>query len=61
MEIRLLKLLLFEASIFSFKDFMKKYNLKDATMNESDLQKKITRFLYILEIGKYIQIKDSLI
>ena len=25
----------------NFKDFMKKYNLKDVTMNESQLQKKI--------------------
>ena len=25
--------------IFTFKDFMKKYNLKDDTMNESELQR----------------------
>ena len=39
MEIKILQLLLFKRTIHSFKDFMKKYNLKDATMTESDLQK----------------------
>ena len=46
--------------VSNFKDFMKKYQLKNETMNESELQKFIN-FLFILEIVKYIQIKDSLI
>ena len=58
MEIELLKLLLFKMTILSFKDFMKKYNLKDATLNESELQNFII-ILYILGIENYIQIKDS--
>ena len=36
---------------------MKKCNLKDDTMNESELQNYII-ILYIREIQKYIQIKD---
>ena len=33
------KLLLFKMIILNFKDFMKKYKLKNDTMNKSDLQK----------------------
>ena len=36
---------------------MKKLNLKNNTMNESQLQK-IWNYPYILEIPKYIQTKD---
>ena len=39
MEIDSLKLKLFKMTILNFKEFMKKYNLKDDTMNESQLQK----------------------
>ena len=39
--------------ILNFKDFMKKYNLKNDTMNASELQK-----IYTPEILKHIQIKD---
>ena len=44
----------------NFKDFMKKYNLKNKTMNESELQEFII-MKFIREIVKYILIKDSLI
>ena len=43
--------------ILNFKDFMKKYKLKNDTMNESQLRKLII-ILYTPEILKYIQIKD---
>ena len=46
--------------ILAFKDFMKKYNLKNDTMNESKLQKFIIT-LYTPEIQKYILIEDLLI
>ena len=39
MEINSLKLKLFKMTIFNFKDFMKKYNLKNDTMNELELQR----------------------
>ena len=47
--------------ILSFKQFMKKYNLKDQTMNESDLQKvynykiypRDSKILYKQRICKY--------
>ena len=39
MEIKLLKLMLSKMAILTLKDFMKKYNLKNDTMNESDIQK----------------------
>ena len=39
MEIKLLKLILFKMTIFNFEAFMKKYQLKNDTMNESDLQR----------------------
>ena len=43
--------------ILNFKDFMKKYKLKNDTMNESQLQKFII-IIYTPEIVKYIQIKN---
>ena len=43
-----------------FKDFMRKYNLKNDTTNDSQLQK-IIIILYTLEIVKYTQKKASLI
>ena len=46
--------------ILIFKDFMKKYKLKNDTMNESQLQNFVI-IIYIPEILKYIQIKYSLI
>ena len=39
MEINSLKLKLFKMTILNVKDFMKKYNLKNDTMNESQLQR----------------------
>ena len=36
MEKKLLKLLSFKMTIFSFDDFMKKVNKKNDTMNEGD-------------------------
>ena len=45
-------------SILSLEDFMKNYNLKNDTMNESELQR-VSLILNILKIPKYIQIKDS--
>ena len=36
--------------ILDFKDFMKKYNLKNATMNESDLQRVHNYPIYPREI-----------
>ena len=39
---------------------MKKYKLKNDTMNQYDLQR-IIIILYTPEILKYIQIKDSII
>ena len=35
----MLKLILFKMTILDFKDFMKKYNLKNKTKNESELQR----------------------
>ena len=46
--------------IFSFEDIMKKYNLKNDTMNEQEL-KKIIIILYNLEIQKYILMKELLV
>ena len=42
--------------ILNFRHFLKKYNLKNDTMNESDSQ--IINFVYTQEIRKYIPIKD---
>ena len=39
MKIKLLKLVLFKMTILIFEDFLNKYNLRDACMNESDLQR----------------------
>ena len=44
----------------SFKDFMKKYNFKNITMNESEFQR-IYIIIYTPEILKYIQTKNLLI
>ena len=41
--------------ILNFKGFMKKYILKNITMNKNDLQRV---YNYIPEIVKYILIKD---
>ena len=38
MEINYLKLKKFKMTILNFKDFMKKKDIKDDTMNESQLQ-----------------------
>ena len=38
MEIKLLKLQLFQVTKLNLKNFIKNYNLKDDTMSESDLQ-----------------------
>ena len=38
MEIKSVKLLLLKKTIIIFKDFMGKYNLKNDTLNETDLQ-----------------------
>ena len=45
--------------ILTLKQFMQKYNLKDQTMNESLIYKKIIIIKYILVILKYYLIKDS--
>ena len=42
--------------VLNFKDFMKKYNLKNDTMNESELQR-IYNYPIYPEIVKYIQIE----
>ena len=39
MGIQLLKLLMFKMAIPKFRGFMKDYNLKDDTLNESDSEK----------------------
>ena len=44
--------------VLNFKDFMKKNNLGSDTMNESELQR-CDNYPYILEITKFILIKDS--
>ena len=44
----------------NFKDFMKKYNLKNDTMNESQLQK-FYNYPYTQKILKFIQTEDLLI
>ena len=49
---------LINMKVLSFEDFVKKYNLKNDTMNESHLKKFII-IKYTPEIQKYIQIKDS--
>ena len=46
--------------ILNFKDFMKKYNLKINTMNESELQRVYNYPIYP-RIRKYIQIEDLII
>ena len=51
---------LINMKILNFKDFMKKYKLKNDTMNESQSQK-VYNFLYTPEIVKLIQIKVLLI
>ena len=53
MEINLLMLPLFKMTIFSFKEFMKKYNLKDATSNESDLQRIYNYPIYPIDFKTY--------
>ena len=45
--------------VLNFKDFMKKYNLKDNTMNEKNYRE-IRVILYTPEILKDIQIEDLL-
>ena len=59
MEINSLKLNLFKMTILKFKDFMKKYNLKNDTMNESQLQKIYN--IYTPEIVEFIQREDIVI
>ena len=39
METKLLKLVVFKMTILNSKDFMKTHNLKNSTMNGSDLQR----------------------
>ena len=39
MEINSLKLRTFKMTILNFKDFLKKFKLKNDTMNESELQR----------------------
>ena len=46
--------------LLSFKDFMKKYNLKNDTMNESELQSVYNYPIYASD-SKVFQIKDLLI
>ena len=46
--------------VLNFKDFMKKYKLKDDTMNEKNYRE-IRIILYTPEILKQIQIEDLLI
>ena len=46
-------------TILNFKDFMKKYKLKNDTMNESEIQKNYNH-KYTPETLKFIQIKDLL-
>jgi len=43
--------------ILNFKDFMKKYNLKNDTMNERQLQK-IYNYPIYPKVQNYIQTKD---
>ena len=57
MGINALKLKLFKKlKILVFRDFMKKYNLKNVTMNESQLQKVYNLPIYPRD-SKYSQIK----
>ena len=58
MEIKVVKLLLYKISILNLIHFLKKYNLKNDTMIESELQKFIT-IPFFLEIQNFIQTKDS--
>ena len=53
MEINLLKIPFFKMTILSFRDFMKLYRLKNATMNESDLQNLYTYPIYPRDSKKY--------
>ena len=46
MGINSLKLKFFKMTILIFKDFMRKYNLKNDTMNESQLQKVYNYTIY---------------
>ena len=43
---KLLKLLLFKLTILSSKDFMKNYNLKNDTMDESEIQRVYSYSVY---------------
>ena len=42
MEIKLQRLLLFKKMKFNFEGLMQKHNLKNDTLNESDIQRKCT-------------------
>ena len=53
MEIKLLKLLLFKMTILSFRDFMKKNNLKNDNMNEPHLQRVFNYPIYPRDSKKY--------
>ena len=46
--------------VLNLKGFLKKHKLKNDTMNETENREFII-FLFILEILKYIQTKDSLL
>ena len=58
MELKLLMLLVFKMTIPNLKDFMKKYSLKNDTMNKNDLQRVSKNPLYPRDSKKFL-IKDS--
>ena len=53
MEIKSLRLKIFKMTILNFEDFMKKYNLKNGTKNESQSQKIFNYSMYPTDSKRY--------